>query len=149
MKHLRLFEGTRTDELKKFCTENLTYLIDNHFNFVVKVGRQAQVHSDTNFETKIIYPMRRLYDTIVVEKFIPSKAYSEVFEYNDFSDDLVPFILFLNVKYDIENILYLDENRKVRWPAISKEEYSNNNTDFDLSSLDDKKIKKLVITIKK
>lgn len=153
MKYLKLFEAldtacrTRTDELKKFCTENLAYLIDNNFSFIVRVSREAQIQSDSNFQTTIKYPSNSKYDTIIVEKLITSKVYSEVFDFNEFSDDLVPFILFLNEKYGINSIFYLDENRRVKWPGISREEY--NSDDIDLSSLDDKKIKKLVITIRK
>ncbi len=36
MKYIKLFEKvTRTEELKKFCNDNLAYLIDNNFNFVM------------------------------------------------------------------------------------------------------------------
>ena len=110
MKYLKLFEAldtaciTRTDELKKFCTENLAYLIDNNFSFIVRVSREAQIQSDSNFQTTIKYPSNSKYDTIIVEKLITSKVYSEVFDFNEFSDDLVPFILFLNEKYGINSI---------------------------------------------
>jgi hypothetical protein len=146
MKYIKLFEGTRTDELKKFCTENLAYLIDNNFYFSVKVSRETQIQSDSNFQTTIKYPSNSRYDTIVVEKFTNSlQIMSEVFDFNEFSDDLIPFILFLSEKYGITGILYLDENRKIKWPST---EY-NDRYNLDLSSLDNSKIKKLIITIKK
>jgi hypothetical protein len=146
MKYLKLFEASRTDELKQFCNDNLAYLIDKNFNFVVRVSREAQIQSDSNFQTTIKYPSNSRYDTIVVEKFTNSlQIMSEVFDFNEFSDDLIPFILFLSEKYGIRGILYLDGNRKIKWPST---EY-NDRYNLDLSSLDNSKIKKLIITIKK
>jgi len=156
MKYIKLFEEkviTRTAELKQFCNDNLAYLMDNNFNFVIKVGRDAQIKIDS--QAKIIYPMRRLYDTIVIKKFkrgsdilTGSDIFTESFNFSEFSDDLVPFILYLGEKYGIKSIFYLDENHRVKWPAISREEY-NDIDNIDLSSLDDIKIRNLVITIKK
>jgi len=146
MKYLKLFEGTRTAELKQFCNDNLAYLIDNNFNFVVRVSREAQIQSDSNFQTTIKYPSNNRYDTIIVEKFTNSlKTSNEVFDFNKFSDDLIPFILFLSEKYGIKGILYLDENRKIKWPSTDYiDKY-----DLDLSSLDNTTIRKMIITIKK
>jgi hypothetical protein len=146
MKYIKLFEEktiTRTAELKKFCDDNLAYLIDNNFYFSVKVSREALIQSDSNFQSTIKYTSSKRYDTIVVEKKFPV-----AFDFDEFSDDLVPFILFISEKYGIRSILYLDEKHKVKWPAISTEEY-NDIDDLDLSSLDNTKIKRLVITIKK
>lgn len=146
MKYIKLFEGTRTAELKQFCNDNLAYLIDNNFNFVVRVSREAQLQSDSNFQTTIKYPSNSRYDTIVVEKFKnSSNIIKEVFDFNEFSDDLIPFILFLSEKYGIKSILYLDENRKIKWPST---EY-NDRYNLDLSSLDNTRINKLIITINK
>ncbi len=145
MKYLKLFEEktiTRTAELKKFCDDNLAYLIDNNFNFSIKVSRDALIHYDSNFQMSIKYTSSKRYDTIVVEKK------HVAFNFDEFSDDLVPFILFISEKYGIRSILYLDEKSKPKWPAISTEEY-NDIDNLDLSSLDNTKIKKLVITIKK
>lgn len=146
MKYIKLFEEksiTRTAELKQFCDDNLAYLIDNSFYFSVKVSRDAQIQSDSNFQNTIKYTSSKRYDTIVVEKKFPV-----AFNFDEFSDDLVPFILFISEKYGIKSILYLDEKHKVKWPTISTEEY-NDIDNIDLSSLDNTKIKKLVITIKK
>ena len=71
-----------------------------------------------------------------------------VFDFDEFSDDLIPFILFLNEKYGIKSIFFLEpfNNSIIRWNSIKKEDFSD---DIDLSSLNNKKIEKLVITINK
>jgi hypothetical protein len=152
MKYIKLFEEktiTRTAELKQFCNDNLAYLIDNNFDFSVKVSREAQIHSDSSFKRSIKYPPSQRYDTIVIEKFRPNNDWKMVFDFDEFSDDLVPFILFLNEKYSIKSIFFLEpyNNSVIRWDSISKEKISDE--DIDLSSLDNKKIEKLVITINK
>ena len=108
MKYIKLFEEkaiTRTTELKQFCDDNLAYLIDNNFYFSVKVSREALIQSDSNFQSTIKYTSSKRYDTIVVEKKFPV-----AFDFDEFSDDLVPFILFISEKYGIRSILYSIHN---------------------------------------
>lgn len=85
-------------------------------------------------------------DIIVVEKFRKNNDWKMAFDFDEFSDDLIPFILFLNEKYGIKSIFYLEpfNNSIIRWNSIEKEDFNN-----DLSSLNNKKIEKLIITIKK
>jgi hypothetical protein len=149
MKYIKLFEEksiSRTEELKQFCNDNLAYLMDNNFNFSVKISREAQLHSDSCFRRTIKYPSNKSYDIIVVEKFRKNNDWKMAFDFDEFSDDLIPFILFLNEKYGIKSIFYLEpfNNSIIRWNSIEKEDFNN-----DLSSLNNKKIEKLIITIKK
>lgn len=151
MKYIKLFEAkgtTRTAELKQFCNDNLAYLIDKNFDFSVKISREAQLYSDSGFRRTIKYPSNQKYDTIVVEKFRTNTDWKMVFDFDEFSDDLIPFILFLNEKYGIKSIFFLEpfNNSIIRWNSIKKEDFSD---DIDLSSLNNKKIEKLVITINK
>jgi hypothetical protein len=150
MKYLKLFEESkmsRTNELKQFCSDNLAYLIDNNnFKFSIKISNCVRLTSNSTFRTSISYPYDKKIDTIIIEKFRRNNfEKSEIFEFNDFSDDLVPFILFLNEKYSLSTIYYQNEKNNVKYHSV----LSKSNLETDISFLDNSKIKMLIITINK
>lgn len=150
MRYIKLFEESkmsRADELKQFCSDNLAYLIDNNnFKFSIKISNCVRLTSNSTFRTSISYPLDKKFDTIIIEKFQRgSFVKSEIFDFNDFSDDIVPFILFLNEKYSISTIYYQNEKNNVKYHSL----LSKLNIETDINFLDNSKIKMLIITIKK
>jgi hypothetical protein len=93
-------------ELKKFCNDNLAYLIDD--NFIIKIG------------TTRIYENHRL-------EIILEKKGGEKFTYNDVKDDFIPFISELvrvfKINTDIpkETIDYYNTNPEAKFKDFRKD----------------------------
>jgi hypothetical protein len=102
MKYIKLFEASRTDELKQFCSDNLVYLIDDGFSVDIKLSTNPTITYNSNFELKINYTRNRLFNTIIIDK----KRGDKMFNFEDVIDDIIPFILTLNDKHTIEHIIY-------------------------------------------
>ena|SRR6476620_11660563 len=135
MKYLKLFE-TKTEELENFCKNNLAYLIDDGFNFSIKVSRMAQIQSDKYFNLLVKFIQDTKYDTIVIEK----KSFGlNTFNFYDYSDDIITFILFIKEKYKFKSIMYINDRGKV----------INVKSDNDVEKMENSKIKRLIITINK
>lgn len=86
MKYLKKFNESKSDkaeEIKKFCEENLAYLLDVGF----ELGYYENIFT---FKT-VEYPL-----TIHL-----SKRNSGIFKWSEIVDDFVPFLQILNSKYEL------------------------------------------------
>jgi hypothetical protein len=118
------------DELESFCKDNLAYLLDKGFVFKLHVERTYGFDSDYSLEFLLYKPVN---------------SRSELFEYSDIKYDLIPFLILLNNKYDIEkyygNSSDKDgyqvkfDNHTTTKPAIYNIESDQN--EIGLSDLDD------------
>lgn len=140
MKRIKLFENFNfTDELQKFCDNNLAYLTDNGYKFK-------------------LYDDEELYNGKGVIEFIlykPNKNTSELFEFSDVKYDLIPFLISLNKKYEVNKYKsgyqVKFDNHTTKKPAIYNIE--SNVQDIGLCDLDDdfniSKIEFIELQIKK
>ena len=113
MKYLKLFEASRTDELKQFCNDNLAYLIDDGFSFDIKLSTNPTITYNSYFEAKINYTRNRLFNTIIIDKKNMKK--DKMFNFEDIIDDIIPFILSLDEKHTIKNIIYTYGTRGAKY----------------------------------
>lgn len=105
MKYIKLFEASKTDELKQFCSDNLAYLIDDGFSFDIKLSTNPTITYNSYFEAKISYTRSKLFNSIVIDKK-NMKREDKMFNFEDIIDDIIPFILTLDEKYTIKSIIY-------------------------------------------
>jgi len=105
MKYLKLFEASRTDELKQFCNDNLAYLIDDGFSVDIKLSTNPTITYNSYFEGKISYTRSKAFNSIVIDKR-NLKRENKMFNFEDVIDDIIPFILTLNEKHTIKDIIY-------------------------------------------
>ena len=113
MKYIKLFEASRTDELKQFCNDNLAYLIDDGFSFDIKLSTNPTITYNSYFEAKINYTRNRLFNTIIIDKKNMKK--DKMFNFEDIIDDIIPFILSLDEKHTIKNIIYTYGTRGAKY----------------------------------
>lgn len=108
MKYIKLFETSRTDELKQFCNDNLAYLIDDGFSIDIKLSTNPTITYNSYFEGKISYRKLRkhnVFNSIVIDKRNIHRE-DKMFNFEDVIDDIIPFILTLNEKHIIKDIIY-------------------------------------------
>lgn len=79
------------NELKEYCETNLAYLIDD--GFFIRVG---QLSSESNHNVQI--------------QITKHGEVREEFEWSEVKDQIIPFVLRLERKYDIEKIRFLGED---------------------------------------
>jgi hypothetical protein len=104
MKYIKLFEGfdrwsrDQKNELTEYCDTNLAYLMDEGFK--IRIGQNTD-----NTTLK-----RRAIRNITIQITKKNSADREDFFWKDVKDQIIPFILRLERKYDIEKIRFLGED---------------------------------------
>ena len=86
MKYLKKFNesnSNKVEEIKKFCNENLAYLLD--------VGFELRCYENIFTFKTVEYPL-----TIHL-----SKRTNGIFKWSEIVDDFVPFLQILNSKYEL------------------------------------------------
>ena len=86
------------DKLKDYCETNLAYLVDEGFQ--IRVG---QVNSSSSLLNKLIHIQIKYEKT-------PSTLSRDDFEWSEVKDHIIPFILRLERKYEIEKIRFLGDD---------------------------------------
>jgi hypothetical protein len=102
--YIKLFETSRTDKLKQFCNDNLAYLIDDGFSVDIKLSTNPTITYNSFFEGNISYTRSKLFDSILIDR--RNIRGDKMFNFEDVIDDIIPFILTLNEKYTVKDIIY-------------------------------------------
>jgi hypothetical protein len=107
MEYLKRFLE-KVDDLQKFCNDNLAYLIDEGFNVEVTYGLG-----------------REKYTCIEITKIqdINSRKIS-VFNWEDYKQDIIPFIEYLYEKYNFDSTIEFIGIRKQDIIKIAEPEFS-------------------------
>jgi hypothetical protein len=117
MKYIKLFEAfdrwsrDQKTELQDYCETNLAYLMDEGFK--VRVGQNISAHLVDNSGSQMKFNTNPSYHNVSIQiikkNSLTTDDEREDFEWNDVKDHVIPFILRLERKYDIEKFRLLTE----------------------------------------
>lgn len=93
MRYLKTFESkTEEEDIKKFCEDNLAYLIDSGFRIIIDNTKKKDYYSSDIFD----YNYSNYYDIYLIKDKL-----NDSFQWSDIKYDFIPFFEELNRKYEI------------------------------------------------